>query len=468
MKLTEKRIFENYWGMGSYTRQRDFIVQHIEQNKCASQKKVVEKRNREHSNQYFFKLHNTKVRVCKDFFCRTLDIGRGTVAVALKKKMPGCENTEPDMRGRKRGSKGIKHIHEIKSHIKSYPAMEPHYVRKTSKRKYLDSSLNIAKMHSQFLELHKDSDLANTKLSSYRYVFNTEFNLSFFRPKKDQCLTCTRFQDLQCPSDQDKQLYNEHIKLKDQAQKEKVNDKELALIDPEYSSFTFDLQSVLYTPCSGVSSLYYTRKLSVYNLTVYDQASKDGWCYLWDECNGQRGSCEIGTCLVNLVQSLPKTCHHVSFFCDSCGGQNRNQFLIGALLYGLNSSSLEAISITFLVSGHTEMECDSMHSTIELSKKYGQKVNYRIDWHNIIRAARKRQPYIIIHLEYNDFLDFKPFCRPLNMTIDEIGKQVKWLKIRKIEMRKTTPNKIFIKCNFTDSFTTVYIKRGKKIATKPW
>ena len=98
--------------------------------------------------------------------------------------MPGCENTEPDMRGRKRGSKGIKHMHEIKSHIKSYPAMEPHYVRKTSKRKYLDSSLNIAKMHSQFLELHKDSDLANTKLSSYRYVFNTEFNLSFFRPKR--------------------------------------------------------------------------------------------------------------------------------------------------------------------------------------------------------------------------------------------------------------------------------------------
>ena len=66
--------------------------------------------------------------------------------------------------------------------------------------------VNIAKMNSQFLELHKDSDLANTKLSSYRYVFNTEFNLSFFRPKKDQCLTCTRFQDLQCPSDQDKKL----------------------------------------------------------------------------------------------------------------------------------------------------------------------------------------------------------------------------------------------------------------------
>ena len=107
-----------------------------------------------------------------------------------------------------------------------------------------------------------------------------------------------------------------------------------------------------------------------------------------------------------------------------------------------------------------------MYSATESSKKYGQKVNYPNDWHNIIRAARKRQPYIIIPLEYNDFLDFKPFCRLLNMTIDETGKQVKWLKIRQIEMRKTTPNKIFIKYNFTDSSQLCTSNEGKKNCNK--
>jgi hypothetical protein len=463
-----KKIFQNYWGMASYARQRDFIVQHIEQTDCASHKTVILGRKRQKSNSYFFDLNNVKVKVCKDFFCKTLDIGRGTVGVALEKKLPGCTNISPDKRGKMRGSKGIKYVNVIKNHINSYPVMHPHYVRKSSKRKYLDRTLNISKMHSQFLELYKDSDpeLANTKLSTYRYVFNTEFNLSFFRPKKDQCLKCTQFKDLKCPSDQDKITYKQHIELKEQAQREKAHDKNRSLIDPEYFSFTFDLQSVLYTPCSAVSSLYYTRKLSVYNLTIYNQTSKDGWCFMWDECNGQRGSCEIGTCIHKLIESLPKTCRNVSFYCDSCGGQNRNQFLTGAVLYSLNHSSLETVSVKYLVSGHTEMECDSMHSAIESSKKYGQKVNIPDDWHNIIRAARKRQPYVIVPLEYSDFLDFKPYCRALNMKIDETGKPVKWLKLRQVEFRKNSPNKMFIKYNFADPYTIVHIKREKKNRNK--
>jgi len=41
---------------------------------------------------------------------------------------------------------------------------------------------------------------------------------------------------------------------------------------------TADLQSVFSTHCGNVSSLYYARKLSVYNLTVYNQVTHDGYC----------------------------------------------------------------------------------------------------------------------------------------------------------------------------------------------
>ena len=54
-----------------------------------------------------------------------------------------------------------------------------------------------------------------------------------------------------------------------------------------------DLQSVPSTPCGNVSSLYYAGKFYVYNFTVYDQASGDGSCMLWDESQGRRGSNEI-------------------------------------------------------------------------------------------------------------------------------------------------------------------------------
>ena len=37
--------------------------------------------------------------------------------------------------------------------------------------------------------------------------------------------------------------------------------------------------------------MYYKRKLAVYNLTVYAYPSPNGQCYVWNEANGNRGSC---------------------------------------------------------------------------------------------------------------------------------------------------------------------------------
>ena len=78
------------------------------------------------------------------------------------------------------------------------------------------------------------------------------------------------------------------------ARKEKNLDKEKAKeANSVWDAITMDLQSVPSTPCGNVSSLYYAGKFSSYNFTVYDQASGDGSCMLWDESQGHRGSNEI-------------------------------------------------------------------------------------------------------------------------------------------------------------------------------
>lgn len=64
-----------------------------------------------------------------------------------------------------------------------------------------------------------------------------------------------------------------------------------------FRAFTFDLQAVLYSSCSTVSSLYYSRKFASYNFTLLDQSSKKGFCYIWNENYGLRGSDEIPHCL---------------------------------------------------------------------------------------------------------------------------------------------------------------------------
>jgi len=98
----------------------------------------------------------------------------------------------------------------------------------------------------------------------YRRVFNEEFNLSFHVPKKDQCNLCTKYYTADHDgvlTEKMKDEFNLHQQRKIRAREEKAKDKELAKGDNKIHACTFDLQSVLYTPCSLVSVMYYMRKL---------------------------------------------------------------------------------------------------------------------------------------------------------------------------------------------------------------
>jgi hypothetical protein len=184
----------------------------------------------------------------------------------------------------------------------------------------------------------------------YRSVFCTEFNLSFFRPKKDQCNECTSFYNTQQSDKQYSQLQNDHLKhitQKDRAQQEKRTDKtRMRESNGEFLTATFDLQSLLQVPSGQTNMLYYKRKLTLYNLTVYD-GSQNGYCFLWPETDGKRGSNEIGSIIYKYLENLPKSVKEVSLFSDSCSGQNRNQYMASLLMYAVQNLPLDVIEHKF-------------------------------------------------------------------------------------------------------------------------
>ena len=105
--------------------------------------------------------------------------------------------------------------------------------------------------------------------------------MSFHKPKKDQCLTCHNYNQMEESGNIDNELkenYIEHQKRKIQGREEKQRDKEKAKKDKSYQAVTFDLEAVLPTPCSLVSQVYYKRKLSCYNLSFYSLGDK-GTCF---------------------------------------------------------------------------------------------------------------------------------------------------------------------------------------------
>ncbi|XP_072384010.1 uncharacterized protein [Diabrotica undecimpunctata] len=458
-KLTEldrTRIFQGYYALANYNRQRDFIHSNTDKNPKKCTTSLQSKRNI--SVTFFLPKNNERIKVCKTMFINTLGIKKGVVDIAMKKRT--SENTtEGDNRG-----KHVKKVtnttvlENVKSHIQSFPTVPSHYCRSSTERHYLDSSLNITLMYRLYCELCDSRAEEKVSLAMYRKIFNENFNLSFHHPKKDQCRVCSHY--ISATTDEKSLLkidYEAHLFLKDQARTEKLKDRIYAeFSNGSHICANFDLQQVLLVPSDPTNNaLFYKRRLANYNFTIYNVVSKQGDCFIWNETQGSRGSCEIASAIYLYLRSLPETTSCVTFFSDRCGGQNLNQFTAAMLMKAVNDlNNLEVINMKFLISGHSEMECDSIHSAINTEFKRVGKALWPEDWKQIARGARRKgdKPYLVHDLDQSDIKDFKKFVRD-NLTIrkkDENGNAVLWQKMCWLRFRKSQPFIMEFKESFSD------------------
>ena len=298
------------------------------------------------SRTYTLPVGDKQVRVCKQFFLKTLDISDKLVRCTLAKK-EHCSFKSYDKRGRHVPANKTESVRiaYVKHHIQSFPAVDSHYTRKNTQRKFLEPGLSISRMY----DLYKEKCISeNVPVSSkvYRSIFCTEYNLSFHKPKKDTCTFCNTYNEkvrTGFVSETETNNHEEHLKRKDDARNKKEKDKEISKHNKSIYTATFDLQAVLYTSCSNVSKVFYKRKLNCYNFTVFSLADKSGTCFIWDETNGRRGSSEIGSCLITHLKSLPSIVNHVILYSDCCSGQNRNQYLAAGLHHTITTSTSIAI-----------------------------------------------------------------------------------------------------------------------------
>ena len=75
-------------------------------------------------------------------------------------------------------------------------------------------------------------------------------------------------------------------------------------------------------------------------------------------------------------------------------------------MHSVQSLPLEEITLNFLETGHTQMECDSMHAAIELAKK-NVRVHSQREWYNVIHMARRHKPYVVYQLDFSSFFDLE-------------------------------------------------------------
>jgi hypothetical protein len=119
----------------------------------------------------------------------------------------------------------------------------------------------------------------------------------------------------------------------------------------------------------------------------------------------------------------------------------------------VNLSNIEIIDHKYLESGHTQMECDSMHPAFEFAKKKTE-IYIPSQWASIIRMARRNNPYYVVPLQYEDIYDFKEVTKSTvkYSKVDSEGIKVKWMKIKWLRFSKNDAEYVLLKHKFDEDF----------------
>lgn len=133
-------FFESYWSFGTNeVAKKAFLVQHTECENIKRQRVKSDESRKKQSLVFFVTVNGSKLRVCKEFFLKTLNISAKPVTNAYKR----CDSSRaihiPSRQGRHTPHHKLKSTYReaIIRHINSFPRIPSHYCRKTTRREYI-------------------------------------------------------------------------------------------------------------------------------------------------------------------------------------------------------------------------------------------------------------------------------------------------------------------------------------------
>lgn len=410
---TRKEIFNSFWQMSWHQKQQYVVslVSVVEKKQC-----YTESSNRTQSKIYFLKKNSSQFQVCRQMFLSTLALNekmvRNWVNSAGKHATALSPESCSDIRIQsKRSSANGKRNKERRAFLQNWldklPKMESHYCRKRTKKLYFEANFTscneIYKIYVDECSSNKENVLKSLSYPVFAEIIK-ESNLSIFKPKNDECDICVSYKAKNI-SEADYEKHREEI---EKMREEKRND----ILNAEHGLcgiLCMDAQAVKLLPQLNANSAYYKMKLQIHNFTIYNLITHDSDNYVWDESDGKLVASVFTTCIIKhlkLFHDRHPDIHHIIIYSDGCFYQNRNVTLANALLTFCEETNV-TIEQKYLVSGHTQMECDATHSLIErkLAKKQIYLPSQLVD---LIREARKSPaPLQAYQLHYDYFQDWE-------------------------------------------------------------
>nr|CAH7753409.1 unnamed protein product [Callosobruchus chinensis] len=487
-RIPEERrpiIHSNFWSPSkTVDMRRQYIASIVTQVPIKRRReKTGERRGkRNFTHCYSLETDGKKEIVCKTFFLNTLSISQQTVDTAVQKKKEGGIVT-PDKRGKHQPVNKISEEvrQDVRNHISKFPTYDSHYSREKTKKRYLGNHLNISRMYRLYLEECNERGFGSENIAKewlYAEIFNYEYNYSFKSPDNDTCDLCDQLQ-LQIREaeslDSRKKLqadYDQHLADSTNRYKMKSEDKKKSKENLlQKRVVMIDLQKCLPTPELHNSQSFYSLKLWTYNLTIQDATHDNSFCMMWDEGVAGRGGNEVASCLIKWVeQNISEEVKEITIWSDNCPSQNRNILMVMGYFYILRMKpNVTVVNHKFLARGHTHLEADAVHSTIERErKKLPQfKIITPWDWQQMVRLCGTKKQFTVVDMECSDFKDFKHLfdgstAPYINKKKDAAGNDFLISLAVHLQVRRSNPGILYYKTDFSDDFAEVDFHRRAK------
>lgn len=408
-------IIMKLYSRGSKNEQDTFLMGLIERFDIKQKSATDDSLKKKTSSFHYFAMKDSdRVKVCRKAFLSLHSISN---KVVFRLSTLVAQSKTPDDNRGKHGNRGnvkdAQIIAKIDSHISEFPVKVSKY--KTVQVSYLDSDLNVSKMHELFLKKYPDLE-KDVKYEYYLKYFRQNYSYRFGRPQVDVCSTC---EDLNTKIKSP--FLNDNAKLvavaellvhKRRAKKFYNKMQEITNLckeDRNTSALVFDYMQNLPLPFLPVQEMFYLRKLWLYVFCVHNLSDNTSVFYTYHEGEGNKGPDEVCSFLSHYITNfLPESVSKLHVFSDACGGQNRNHTLTRFLSALTVTEKFNNICQYFPIRGHSFLACDRNFACVKRAVRRHDRVYLPSQYNEMIASARKKDsPFVVYQVTNGDILNFK-------------------------------------------------------------
>ena len=390
-EVQRQMLFDNYWSEMNYQQRQVYVSSLVDITEVKQRRSDSENPRKSRTYTYHLIVEGERKCVCKTMFLHTFDISQWCVQ-SWTAKSQDTGRMHRQTREATRTFGVSKQRKNTQSFLSQLPKLPSHYCRQNTNKEYLEEEIGgMTKLYDMFKSFCEERGYGLPSKSVLRSEFK-QANLGFFQPRKDQCDKCCSFK----VGNVSEAEYQAHRVKKERAHEEKNNDKIVGGVDRSVSVWSMDVQAVLIAPKLHASALYYRTKLACHNFTMYHLNTKHTLCYFWHESEGDMSASSFASCIIHNLTRVVRdpSVKTIILWSDGCGYQNRNVVLSNALVDFCVHHNVQIVQ-KYLEKGHTQMEVDSVHSTIERKLKT-RSIYYPGNYVEVMQEARPAQPYEVI------------------------------------------------------------------------